>query len=159
MRNFNYTFLLFILSIYSVFGQLSDVQYLPPLKQTSGTNNTANHQSTAAINQQAIYSSTPETTPFTVNVFRGVSTIPWLVIPSLSNGNPFTIDAGDNLVNSNNNITLITNTNTGQVLDNSGLSFVAPGGQEFYVNYRGRSGAQAGSLTCKGRQALGVNFR
>ena len=44
--------------------QLSDLHYLPPLKQ--GQNN-------QAIQQQAIHLSTPETTPFTVNVYRGTN--------------------------------------------------------------------------------------
>ena len=30
---------------------------------------------------------------------------------------------------------------------------------KFYVNYRGRSSAQAGSLTSKGAKAKGTNFR
>ncbi|MCB4797708.1 DUF7507 domain-containing protein [Neotamlana laminarinivorans] len=152
-----FTFL--CLTVLKSFSQLDSSHYLPPLKQTSGTNNTATHQSTAAINQQAIYLSTPEVTPFTVNVYRGTSTTPWLTIPSLANGSPFTIDSSNGLTNSNNNITLVTNVNTGQVLSNSGLRFEAPGGQQFYVNYRGRSGSQAGSLTCKGTKALGTDFR
>ncbi|CAL2087606.1 PKD-like domain-containing protein [Tenacibaculum sp. 190524A05c] len=150
------------------YSQLDSQHYLPPLKQTSGTNNNANHQSNAAIQQQSIYLSTPETTGFTVNVYRGTSTIPWLVIPSLVNGTPFVIDNVNDsgggftdqvLANSNNNITLVTNGNTGTVLTTAGLRFEAPGGQKFYVNYRGRSGAQAGSLTCKGGKALGKEFR
>ncbi|MGJ8661779.1 MAG: DUF7507 domain-containing protein, partial [Bacteroidota bacterium] len=44
-------------------------------------------------------------------------------------------------------------------LSTAGLRFIAPGGQKFYVNYRGRSGAQAGSLTSKGKAALGTDFR
>ncbi|TCP22114.1 Ig-like protein group 2, partial [Tenacibaculum skagerrakense] len=148
--------------------QLDSKHYLPPLKQTSGTDNTANHQSNAAIQQQSIYLSTPETTAFSVNVYRGTSTIPWMVIPSLVKGAPFVIDNVDDsaggfidqiLADSNNNITLVTNGNTGVVLTNAGLRFEAPGGQKFYVNYRGRSGAQAGSLTCKGGKALGKEFR
>ncbi|GAA4232068.1 hypothetical protein GCM10022291_05930 [Postechiella marina] len=151
--------LLLCFFIKTSFAQLSSKHYLPPLKQTSGGSNTATHQSNAAIVQQAIYLSTPEAAAFPVNVYRGISTTPWLTIPSLSNGAPYTIDSGDGLANSNNNITLVTNVNTGAVLINSGLRFEAPGGQQFYVNYRGRSGAQAGSLTCKGEQALGTEFR
>ena len=44
--------------------QLSDLHYLPPLKQ--GQNN-------AGIRQQAIYLSTPEPTTFSVNVYRGTN--------------------------------------------------------------------------------------
>ncbi|WP_442264686.1 PKD-like domain-containing protein [Tenacibaculum sp. ZS6-P6] len=165
----NIMFLIFIfLFLFKTHSQLDSHHYLPPLKQTSGTNNSANHQSTAAISQQSIYLSTPETTAFSVNVYRGTSGTPWLTIPSLSKGTPFIIDNVDDsaggftdqiLANSNNNITLVTNGNTGIVLTNSGLRFEAPGGQKFYVNYRGRSSAQAGSLTCKGTKALGKEFR
>jgi len=57
------------------------------------------------------------------------------------------------------NITLVTNTNTGRVLSNSGLRFESDNGEKFYVNYRGRSSAQATSLTSKGRQAAGTLFK
>ncbi len=151
------------------YSQLDYLHYLPPLKQTSGTNNNANHQSSAAIQQQAIYLSTPETTAFSVDVYRGNSATPWLTIPSLVNGTPFIIDNVDDsagafvdvvLANSNNNITLVTNGNTGQILDTAGLRFESSDPtKKFYVNYRGRSSAQAGSLTCKGTKALGKEFR
>ena len=48
-----------------VSAQLSDVHYLPPLKQRSN-----------AIIDQLIYLSTPETTPFQVAVYIGTSTTP-----------------------------------------------------------------------------------
>ena len=123
---------------------------MPPLKQVSNN---------AAIKQQAIYLSTSETTPFNVNVYRGTSLVPFVTITNLSKGNSKVIDSSDGLGNGNNNITLVNNTNTGVVLINSGLYFVSSGGQKFYVNYRGRSAAQAGSLTCKGKKALGKDFR
>ncbi|WP_348706496.1 PKD-like domain-containing protein, partial [Tenacibaculum sp. 190524A02b] len=148
------------------FSQLDSKHYLPPLKQTSGNNNGATHQSVAAIKEQAIYLSTPETTPFTVNVYKGTDPTPWRVITNLSNGAPHIINASGGtpnttggLTNSNNNITLVTNENTGKILSTSGLCFEAPGGEKFYVNYRGRSSSQAGSLTCKGTKALGTDFR
>uniref|UniRef100_UPI00094BC611 PKD-like domain-containing protein n=1 Tax=Tenacibaculum agarivorans TaxID=1908389 RepID=UPI00094BC611 len=160
--------LVFVFTSVVSLAQLDSKHYLPPLKQTSGTNNNASHNSSAAIQQQSIYLSTPETTPFVVNVYRGTSGTPWLTIPSLVKGTPFIIDNVDDsaggftdavLANSNNNITLVTNGNTGTKLTTAGLRFEAPGGQKFYVNYRGRSGAQAGSLTCKGGKALGKEFR
>ena len=40
------------------------------------------------------------------------------------------------LLDGNNNITLVDDTNTGIPLTNSGLRFEAPGGNSFYVNYR-----------------------
>jgi len=137
--------LFFILSCTVAKAQLSDLHYLPPLRQ--GQNN-------GAIQQQAVYLSTPETTAFNVNVYQGTN--PTVVATFLiSNTSP----AIYNLGNGNNNVTLVDDSNTGVVLTNSGLRFESPGGENFYVNYRGRSGSQAASLTSKGRVALGTNFK
>ncbi|MDC6366967.1 MULTISPECIES: T9SS type B sorting domain-containing protein [Flavobacteriaceae] len=139
--------LLFILIFVSCFvnAQLSDLHYLPPLKQ--GQNN-------AGIRDQAIYLSTPEPTTFTVNVYRGTDPSIYQSF-NISNTAPavWTLADGDN------NITLVNNANTGVVLTNSGLRFESPSGNKFYVNYRGNSSAQAASLTAKGRQALGTEFK
>jgi len=129
--------------------QLSDLHYLPPLKQ--GSNN-------AGIRDQAIYLSTPEPTPFTVNVYRGTNAAVWRTY-TIDNNNPEVIDEGEGLTDGDNNITLVNNTNTGVVLTNSGLRFESPSGNRFYVNYRGNSQSQAASLTAKGRQALGTSFK
>ena len=138
--------LLALLSFSSIsFAQLSDLHYLPPLKQ--GRNN-------AAIERQAVYLSTPVTTAFTVNAYRGTSATP-IATFNISNVSPavYTLATGDN------NITLVTDANTGIVLNNSGLRFESPSGNKFYVNYRGYSSAQATSLTSKGRVALGQRFK
>lgn len=127
------------------YSQLSDLHYLPPLKQ--GSNN-------AAIQDQAIYLSTPETSPFTVNVYRGTDAIA-IATFTLSNASPITYTLADG----NNNITLVDDNNTGIELTNSGLRFEAPSGNSFYVNYRGVSGSQAASLTSKGRAAMGTSFK
>ncbi|WP_209404936.1 gliding motility-associated C-terminal domain-containing protein [Pseudozobellia sp. WGM2] len=136
---------LFIIFCTHGYSQLSDVHYLPPLKQV------ANNQ---AIQQQAFYLSTPETAAFNVQVFQGTGTTPIATL-AISNAAPGKYD----VANGDNNITLVTNTNTGIVLSNSGLRFQSPGGEKFYVNYRGRSIAQATSLTAKGRQAAGTLFK
>ncbi|WP_317193469.1 hypothetical protein [Aureibaculum flavum] len=125
--------------------QLSELHYLPPLKQDSNN---------VAIQQQTIYLSTPETTAFTVNVYLGTNPVA-ITSFSLSKATPISYGLG----NGDNNVTLVTNANTGIVLANSGLRFEAPGGEKFYVNYRGRSGSQAASITSKGRAALGQNFK
>ncbi len=125
--------------------QLSDLHYLPPLRQ--GQNN-------GAIQQQAVYLSTPETSAFTVNVYQGTNLTP-ITSFSISNASP----AIYNLGNGNNNVTLVDDSNTGVVLTNSGLRFESTGGENFYVNYRGNSGAQGASLTSKGRAALGQSFK
>lgn len=125
-------------------GQLSDLHYLPPLKQ--GSNG-------GSVREQLIYLSTPETTPFTVNAYIGTSTA---AIPfTISNTNPATHDTGDR----DNGITMVRIQDTGVIINSAGLRFEGPGGQKFYVNYRGSSGAQSTSLTSKGRQALGTAFK
>ncbi|MGY3795598.1 DUF7507 domain-containing protein [Aquimarina sp. 433] len=142
----NYLFLLFLLiSCIHMTAQLSNIHYLPPLKQ--GGNN-------QAIRQQAFYLSTPETTAFDVNVFQGTNTTAVATL-TISNTAPGKYDVADG----DNNITLVNNTNTGVVLSNSGLRFESVGGENFYVNYRGRSSAQGTSLTSKGRQAIGTLFK
>lgn len=146
----NLKFVLFALVLFFShigFSQLSDLHYLPPLKQ--GRNN-------QAVQQQAIYLSTPEPTTFTVNVYRGTSGTPPITSFNISNTTPpavYTLGNGDN------NITLVDNNHTGIVLDDAGLRFESPSGNKFYVNYRGVSGAQAASLTSKGRVAIGTKFK
>ncbi|ASO07436.1 cadherin domain-containing protein [Arenibacter algicola] len=141
---FNFLLIYIFCSNFS-FAQLSDLHYLPPLKQIS---------SNTVVQYQALYLSTPETSAFNVQVYRGTSTTP-LTTLTISNTNPaeYTLPNGDN------DITLVSNSNTGIVLSNSGLRFQSTDGQRFYVNYRGRSGSQAVSLTSKGRQALGTAFK
>ncbi|NJB37516.1 T9SS type B sorting domain-containing protein [Croceivirga sp. JEA036] len=140
-------FLTLVVLLLGYFGsaQLSDLHYLPPLKQ--GRNN-------EGIRDQAIYLSTPEPTTFMVNAYRGTNPTP-IASFNISNTTP----AEWVLADGDNNITLVTNDNTGVVLNNSGLRFESPSGNRFYVNYRGNSAAQAASLTAKGRQALGTSFK
>ena len=141
----NTCLLLLFFAFNSVNAQLSDLHYLPPLKQ--GQNN-------QAVQQQAIYLSTPEVSTFVVNAYRGTSTTP-IATFNISNTSP----AVYTLANGDNNITLVTNANTGIVLTNAGLRFESPSGNKFYVNYRGYSSSQAASLTSKGRVAMGTNFK
>ncbi len=146
MRKKYLVFLIILFLINYSYSQLSNEHYLPPLKQI------INNQ---AIRQQAFYLSTPETTAFNVLVYQGINPAPVATLIGLSNTNPIQY----NIANGDNNITLVTNANTGIVLSNSGLRFESVGGEDFYVNYRGRSSAQATSLTSKGRQALGTSFK
>ncbi|PQJ68567.1 T9SS type A sorting domain-containing protein [Polaribacter butkevichii] len=127
------------------YSQLSDLHYLPPLKQA------VNNQ---AIEQQTIYLSTPETSSFNVNIFRGTSTTA-LATLSISKTNSATYSLADG----DNEITLVTNSNTGIALSNSGLRFESDNKEKFYVNYRGSSSEQAASITSKGRAALGKKFK
>ncbi|WP_405413867.1 gliding motility-associated C-terminal domain-containing protein [Maribacter sp. Asnod1-A12] len=136
------TILFLFFTITGTFAQLSDIHYLPPLRQRA-----------TDMNFQAVYLSTPETTPFDVYIYEGTSNTPDIV--SVSNANPFVYA----LTDGNNNITMVEATNVGVVLSASGLRFEAPGGEKFYVNYRGRNGAQGASLTAKGRAAFGTHFK
>lgn len=126
-----------------VIAQLSDLHYLPPLKQKS-----------AAFVEQLIYLSTPETTAFNVNVYQGTNTTPVATL-SVSKAAGVTYNPG----NGDNNITLLTDANTGSVQSSSGLRFESTNGKKFYVNWRGKSVNQASSLTSKGRVALGTAFK
>lgn len=129
----------------TAFAQLSDLHYLPPLKQ--GSNN-------QAIQQQEVHLSTPETTAFTVNVYEGTNAA---ILASFTISN--TTPAVHSLGNGDNNVTLVDNAHTGVVINDAGLRYVAPNGERFYVNYRGRSGSQGASLTSKGRAAMGTRFK
>lgn len=137
--------ILLLYVVLPVSAQLSDVHYLPPLKQT--INN-------IGIQWQAIYLSTPVTTPFTVKVFRGTATTPVSTF-TLSKSAPYVYALPDG----DNNITFVDNANTGVVISNSGLRFESANGEKFYVNHRGAQGNQGSSLTSKGRAAQGKKFR
>lgn len=130
---------------HSAFAQLSDLHYLPPLKQKDNN---------IGFQEQAIYLSTPETAPFTVNIYQGTNTIPISSI-SLSNASPYVY----NLASGDNNITFVDDAKTGEVLTSSGLRFESTNGKRFYVNHRGSQNSQGSSLTSKGRAALGKRFR
>ncbi|MFO7823912.1 MAG: LamG-like jellyroll fold domain-containing protein [Cyclobacterium sp.] len=136
---------IFAFTSLQVQAQLSDLHYLPPLKQATNQ---------VAIINQALYLSTAETTPFDIQIFRGTSSTPYATV-TISNTNPglYTLPNGDN------DITLVADANTGIVLSNSGLRLQSVAGQKFYANYRGKNNAQGTSLTSKGRQALGTSFK
>lgn len=144
-RQFWLFFIILALACFKGYSQLSDLHYLPPLKQA---------RNNASVREQAIYLSTPEVTAFTVNAYRGTATTP-LATFTLSNGSPITYNLG----NGDNGITMLQNNDTGVVISTGGLRFESPGGQRFYVNYRGSSNAQSTSLTSKGRQAMGTRFK
>ncbi len=147
MKKYYFSFLVYIIYIPFIHAQLSDLHYLPPLKQEGGIDK--------AIAQQQLYFSTPETAAFNISIYRGTSTTPLTIITGLSATNSQSYTLPDNT----NDITLVSEANAGQVLNNAGLRIVSEGGEEFYVNYRGRSNSQATSLTSKGRKALGTIFK
>ena len=141
-----------LISSFKSFAQLSDLHYLPPLKQAVLN---------GAFDKQQIRVSTPETNSFTVNVYKGTSSTIFKTF-TVSNSTPYILWPGEGLPTASqgdNNVTLLTAANCGAVQSNSGLRFEAPGGQKFYVNWRGSSPSQASSLTSKGRAALGTAFK
>ncbi|MGY6649316.1 T9SS type B sorting domain-containing protein [Wenyingzhuangia sp. IMCC45574] len=138
--------LLFLVSCLT-YAQLDDTHYFPPLKN--------NYTSFDVIDKQAFYFSTPITSNFDVFIYKGTSTTPLDTIKGLSNSNSKKYFVADGT----NDITVASNTYTGIPITNSGLRFVSNGGEKFYVNYRCKSENHAGSLTCKGKKALGKDFR
>tara|TARA_B100000795_G_scaffold266840_1_gene250687 strand:+ start:948 stop:4130 length:3183 start_codon:yes stop_codon:yes gene_type:complete len=143
----SFTFAVFLLAMsLNSFAQLSDLHYLPPLRQFSDG---------VGFTSQKIYLSTPVTTAFTVDVYLGSSTTSFATLTvSKASSAVYTLATGGD-----NDITLLTAAKTGFVQSASGLRFQSSGGQKFYVNWRGKSVSQASSLTSKGRAALGTSFK
>ncbi|TVZ55679.1 putative repeat protein (TIGR01451 family)/gliding motility-associated-like protein [Lutibacter sp. Hel_I_33_5] len=144
-------FLLVFLCTQNIFAQLDNLHYLPPLKQVTH----GNKNNPPAIKQQSLYLSTPVplAEKFSVRVYKGNTLL--TTLNDLSKGNSIKYD----LPNGDNDISLVSNAKTGVVITEAGLRLESINGEKFYVNYRGRSGAQAGSLTSKGARALGTDFR
>ena len=142
------------------YAQLSDLHYLPPLKQKGHLTKTP------AVNNHVIWLSTPSVTPITVNIYRGTSTTAIATV-SVSKSAPYqylpgngSIMPGTSSYDGNNNVTLLTDANTGSVQSNSGLKFQSTNGERFYVNWRASiANSHASSLTSKGRAALGKSFK
>ncbi len=137
-------FAVFVLQAFSALCQLSDLHYLPPLKQNAGI----------AINAQKIYLTTPSVASFDVDVYKGTSNSALATISiSKSTYGTYTPAGG------NNDITFVTDSKTGNVISTAGLIFKSRNGEKFYVNFRGNSASQATSITSKGRAALGMAFK
>lgn len=135
--------LLFFVGSWQSQAQLSDLHYMPPLRQEY-----------AAVQIHYIYLTTPNTTAFDVDVYRGTSTTIYRTV-NISN----TSSGQLILPNDNNNIIMMDDANTGNVSSIGGLRFQSRNGEKFYVNYRGRSASQATSITSKGRAAIGKTFK
>ena len=144
-----YILILFALSATHAFAQLSDLHYLPPLRQSE-----YGDAQTQPIKQQAVYLSTPITTAFYVNIYQGTNPTAIETV-SISNSSPIIYTLG----NANNNVTLLQKERVGYVRSDAGLRFQSVNGEKFYVNYRAKSDNQGTSLTSKGRSALGTSFK
>jgi gliding motility-associated-like protein len=134
-----------------VFAQLDTVHFLPPFH--------------ARFDQgrHYLYLSTPEQTAFPVFILTGDGA-PFVdgngdVISSVmvSNSAPQIVYIGNGGNPLNAIITLTTNNELNTPISHKGI--ILEGAKPFYANFRARSADQAGSLTCKGRSALGTAFR
>lgn len=101
-----------------------------------------------------LYLSTPETTPFSVELSYLTGGL--ITTLTVSNGNPAVMQISNSLEPA---IVITDDDESGIPLNNKGFKLRAD--KKFYANYRVRTtdGNQAGSLTAKGRVALGKKFR
>ncbi|WP_322550898.1 T9SS type B sorting domain-containing protein [Flavobacterium psychraquaticum] len=137
--------LLFTLCIFSsfAFSQLSNKHWLPPLHS----------RSSADIEDQYIYLSTAETTPFNVTVTDGSGQIIAGSPFSLSATTPVVIYIGDG-----ENTKMFLNINdVNTKLSDKGL--ILEGNKDFYASFRMRSRNHSETLISKGRPGIGTSFR
>lgn len=125
-----------------LFGQLDTIHWLPPMHARD------------EWGPQYLYLSTPEQTPFSVNIRDGAGNL--LTTLTISNTQPQRYDGLGNSINAR---TLVTEDMLHKPLQGKGL--VIDGPKKFYAYYRVHSNSMfhAGDLTCKGSAALGKTFR
>lgn len=125
--------------------QLDSTHFVPPLHSRANSE----------IGDHYLYLSTPNTKSFNVTVTDGngnaLSGSPY----SLSNNSPVKIKIGNGQSPATN--LMVPKDSLNSTLTNKGLILTAS--EEFYVNARYRSPAQASSLTTKGQAAQGKEFR
>ncbi|MQP24483.1 T9SS type B sorting domain-containing protein [Flavobacterium sp. LMO8] len=135
--------LLFIIISNISFSQLSNKHWLPPLHARDG----------GVVAEHYIYLSTPEATPFQVNITNGEGTP--------ITGSPFTISQGNPvriLIGNGQGTTMFSSlADVGNVRSRKGL--ILEGTGDFYVSFRVRSENHAETLVSKGRAGIGNSFR
>ncbi len=138
-----YRFILFIFLFTNVgFGQLSNKHWLPPLHARDAS----------VVNNHYVYLSTPEPTPFQVEVKTGDGT-PIAGSPfTVSQGNPVTILVGNNQPSS-----MFLVADEVNIVNNKGLVFEAT--KDFYVTFKVRSQNHAEIIVAKGIPGIGTKFR
>lgn len=138
-------FCLFILLLAnSVTAQLSKKHWIPPIHARNGGSYVENHY---------IYLSTPETTPFQVNVTSGDGT-PLPNSPfTISSGNPVRVSVG----NGQPSVMFLNAVDVNVVKSNKGL--ILEGSKEFYATFKVRAENHAEILIGKGYQGIGTAFR
>jgi gliding motility-associated-like protein len=135
------TIILFFLGIQQVYAQLDTIHFLPPL-------HARDHWG-----PQFVYLSTPEEDPFDVEIRDGGGAV--LVVATISNDQPYRLDVGS----TSNTQLMVTESQLHAPMTDKGMVFV--GSKKFYTYFRSHSGSRfhACDLTCKGRSALGTEFR
>lgn len=163
-----YLFLVFFLFQF-YFSQLDNTHYLQPI--------IFGGYDTTTITEEYIYLSTPSTSNITVTVkMADETTIPRLSVLNINsntttivtngsvtfnNGTPLRIS----VVNASNAILApgatpmtVATTRAGTIIPANIGGMVFRSADNFFVNYRGLSGSQAGSVLTKGKVALGKTF-
>lgn len=130
-----------------LFSQLDTIHYFPPL----------NARADASVGEHFIYLSTPEVTPFSVDIKKGDGTV--LATKTISSGSPASYQIGT----AQNTSLFVPQTSIYSVLTGKGL-IVSAGGHKFYAEIRvisNDSGSknQASGFTGKGTAAIGNTFR
>lgn len=134
-----------------LFAQLDTIHFLPPCHARFDHG------------RHYVYLSTPELVAFPVYIVKGDGS-PFvdgngttLTSIMISNSAPQIIYIGNGANPLNGIVTLTDPSELNTPLSHKGLMF--HGSKPFYANFRARASDQAGSLTCKGRSALGTSFR
>mgnify|MGYP000432080861 CR=1 FL=1 len=151
--------------------QLDNIHYFNPLIFPQ-------YETAGSIIEEFLYLSTPSSSNITVNITDGAgnpiprmrvlninantSTIVTTSTVSFSNSTPIRIEFVDSLNNildtGTTPLTLPTN-KAGTIISGNYAGLVFSSSEKFFVNFRGRSGSQAGSVLTKGKVALGKDFR
>ena len=149
-------------SQHKVFAQYDSIHYMPPLAANNNANNVLRHNWLSL--------STNRTDTFKVYIKNGMGNIMPGGQLNVSDGY-YDKDSGYALISANYPLLLRVTKTSGKVynivypesnflsVDTTGLTFSSLNGEKFFVNLRQIADNQAGSLTCKGNQALGKRFR
>ncbi|GEM_PF-961679 len=138
--------ILFLLIMISnvTYSQLSNKHWIPPLHAKSGE---------SYVEDQYLYLSTPEATPFQVVVTSG-NGVPIAGSPfTISQGNPQTIM----IANSQPSVMMLGQEDVNNVNSDKGL--ILEGTGEFYASFRLRAENHAEILVSKGLNGAGTSFR
>ncbi|WP_300688353.1 IgGFc-binding protein [Chryseobacterium sp.] len=167
MRHFYLFLVFFLFNFYH--SQLDKVHYLQPIIFGDYT--------TATIVEEYVYLSTPSTTNITVNIkLADDTTIPRLSVYDITAATSTVVTNGVVTVSNSKPVRLsvINTSNTilppgqtpltmaankaGTIIPANTGGMIFRSNDNFFVNYRGASGSQAGSVLTKGKVALGKNF-